>query len=103
MKETKIGRSRGERAEGARAPALPSRRRDAPYGTGGAVVGAVAPSAAAPDFLVTPAALRDFWSGAAGVPGPPMPNGPGPRRGGRGPDAGGVAVTVRGGGTKWET
>lgn len=65
MKETKIGRSCGERAEGARAPALPFRRRDAPYGTGGAVVGAVAPSAVAPDFLVTPAALGGFWSGGA--------------------------------------
>jgi hypothetical protein len=66
-------------------PAFPSRHRDAPHGTGGAVVGAVAPSAASPDFLVTPAALGGFWSGAAGVPGPPLPNGLGPRRGREGP------------------
>lgn len=28
-------------------------------------MGAVAPSAVAPDFLVTPAALGGFWSGGA--------------------------------------
>jgi hypothetical protein len=39
---------------------------------------------------VTPAALGGFWSAAAGVPGPPLPNDVDPRRGGRGPDAGGV-------------
>ncbi len=70
--------------------AFPSRHRDAKHGTGGAVVGAVAPSAVSPDFLVTPALLGGFWSGAAGVPSPPLPNGLGPRRSGRSPNAGDV-------------